>query len=294
MPRDHIIPKFILQGFSINPTAHKSNQKIMIYDRKTKQIKTEKIADAYTIEDFNSRETEQFLAQKYENDVAKIFQHTKEAADANQKNINLSNRQYKLLYRFFVIMWRRNDIQVDKMKELGKQINDFIKNLVGEQMYKNMLRPEYRNVSIEQETNKKINELKELFYDSAIQNTKDDDPTVLKTIKYYKPYIIHNKSNVHFILHNTYGTLKYFISGESVQDDDIPYFFIEPISNNLCFCLMLSKDEVDLNKENYEIPIEIWNDDEFTKKHFIKGYITETANSFVVDDTNKEFVEQLF
>lgn len=60
MSRDHIIPQFILRGFAINPTAAKSKQKIMIYDRKTKKIKTEKIADAYAIQDFNSPETEKF------------------------------------------------------------------------------------------------------------------------------------------------------------------------------------------------------------------------------------------
>lgn len=291
MPRDHIIPKFILRGFSINPTAHKSNQKIMFYDRKTKQVKTEKIADAYAIQGFNSPETEKYLAQEYENDVAKIFQRIKEAAENNQKNTKLSNTEYKLLFRFFVIMWRRNDIQVDKMKEMSRLFNDSIKNLVGEKQYKEMLRPEYRNIPIEQEMDKRINEKRESFYDRAIQQTNDDDTTVQKTIKNYKPYIIYNKSNIHFILHNTYGTLKYIISGDSIQEDDIPYFFIEPISNTLCFYLAWSKGEIDLNKGYYEIPIEIWDEDELIKEHFIKGYITNTATSFVVDDTNKDFVE---
>lgn len=291
MPRDHIIPKFILRGFAINSTANKSNQKIMIYDRKTKQIKTEKIADAYAIQDFNSPETEKFLAQEYENDVAKIFQRIKEAVETNQEKTKLSNSEYKLLFRFFVIMWRRNDIRVDKMKEMSRLVNDYIKNLVGEKQYKKMLRPEYRNVSIEQEIDQHINELREPFYDKVIQETNDYDPTVQKTIKNYKPYIIYNTSNIHFIMHNAYATLKYYISGNHVQEDDIPYFFIEPISNTLCFCLALSKNEIDLNKEHYEIPIEIWNEDELIKEHFIKGYITETATSFVVDETNKDLVE---
>ena len=63
MPRDHIIPKFILRGFAINPEANKQNQKIMIYNRETKEIKIEKIADAYALRDFNSPELEKLLAR---------------------------------------------------------------------------------------------------------------------------------------------------------------------------------------------------------------------------------------
>ena len=291
MPRDHIIPKFILRGFAINPTTNKSNQKIMIYDRKTKQIKTEKIADAYAIQDFNSPETEKFLAREYETDVAKIFQRIKEAVEKKQENTNLSNSEYKLLFRFFVIMWRRNNIQLDKMRDLSKEFESYLKAILGENFYKQMLKPEYRNVPIDQEIDQRLNELREPFYDRVIQETNDYDPTVQKTIKYYKPHIIYNKSNIHFIMHNAYATLKYFISGDCVQKDDIPYFFIEPISNTLCFCLALSKDEIDLNKEYYEIPIEIWDEDELIKEHFIKGYITATASSFIVDETNKDYVE---
>ncbi len=291
MSRDHIIPQFILRGFAINPTAAKSKQKIMIYDRKTKKIKTEKIADAYAIQDFNSPETEKFLAQKYENDIAKIFQQIKDAAEGEQKAIHLSNKEYKLLYRFFVIMWRRNDIQEQKMKKLSMQVNEFIRNLFGDKKYKEMLLPEYRNVPIEQEIEQRINEVKQSFYDRIIQETNDDDPTAQKTIKHYKPHIIYNKSNIHFILHNSYATLEYFVKDNTIQEDDIPYYFIEPISNKPSFCLLFSENEIELTKENYEISIEVITDDDFIKNHFVKEYITSVATSIVVDDTNKEYVK---
>lgn len=42
MSRDHIIPQFILRGFAINPIEKKQNQKIMIYDKDTKQVHTKK------------------------------------------------------------------------------------------------------------------------------------------------------------------------------------------------------------------------------------------------------------
>ena len=72
MSRDHIIPQFILRGFAINPAANKQNQKIMIYDKDTKQVHTKKIADTYSLLDFNSPETEKYLANEYESKVAKI------------------------------------------------------------------------------------------------------------------------------------------------------------------------------------------------------------------------------
>ena len=63
MSRDHIIPQFILRGFAINPTEKKQNQKIIIYDKETKQVHTKKIADTYSLLDFNSPETEKYFSQ---------------------------------------------------------------------------------------------------------------------------------------------------------------------------------------------------------------------------------------
>ena len=49
--------------------------------------------------------------------------------------------------------------------------------------------------------------------------------------------------------------------------------------------------ETDITKDEFTIPIEVWHKDEDIKQHFIDGYITNTATSFVVDDTNLEFVK---
>jgi len=117
MPRDHIIPKFILRGFAINPSANKQNHRIMIYDRGAKQVKTEKIADAYAIRDFNSSETEKFLAQNYESNVAKIFQRISNNAKSNHSSVTLSNAEYKLLFRFFVICGEEIIFKCTKQKK---------------------------------------------------------------------------------------------------------------------------------------------------------------------------------
>ena len=208
MPRDHIIPKFILRGFTINPTANKQNHKIMIYDRATKQVRTEKISDAYAIRDYNSPETEKFLAQEYESDVAKVFQRISDNTKNSQKSVILSNAEYKLLFRFFVIMWRRNNIQMDKAKEMGIQLENTMRSFFGNH-YKEMLRPEYKDYSFEMMFDERIDAVRKAFYDKVIPDTTDDDPTVQKTIRFYLPVIVHNKSDIHFLLHNTYATLRY-------------------------------------------------------------------------------------
>ena len=292
MSRDHIIPQFILRGFAINPAANKQNQKIMIYDKDTKQVHTKKIADTYSLLDFNSPETEKYLAYEYESKVAKIFQRASKAATEKKLSISLSNKEYKLLFRFFVIMWRRNDIQLEKAKEMGIQLENMLKSLFGNH-YKEMLKPEYKDYSFEKMFDEKIDVVRKTLYDNIIPETKDDDPTVLKTIRYYSPFIINNTSNIHFLLHNTYATLRYMVpkSQNEIYAEDIPGIMIYPISKTLCFCMLLSEKEIDTDKEEFNIPIEVWCNDNDIKLHFIDGYITQTAKSFIVDETNIDFIK---
>lgn len=292
MSRDHVIPQFILRGFATNPSVNKQSQKIMIYDRITKQVCTKKIADAYSLRNFNSPETEKYLAYEYESKVAKIFQRASKAASEKQQSISLSNKEYKLLFRFFVIMWRRNNIQLEKAKEMGIQLENMLKSLFGNH-YKEMLKPEYKDYSFEKMFDEKMDDVRKALYDKVIPETKDDDPTVLKTIKHYSPFIVNNTSNIHFLLHNTYATLRYIVpkSQNEIYAEDIPSIMICPISRTLSFYMLLSDKEIDTTKEEYNIPIEIWSNDNDIKLHFIDGYITATAKSFVIDDTNLSLVE---
>ena len=292
MSKDHIIPQFILRGFAINPAANKQNQKIMIYDKDTKQVHTKKIADTYSLLDFNSPETEKYLANEYESKVAKIFQRASKAASEKQQSISLSNNEYKLLFRFFVIMWRRNNIQLEKAKEMGIQLENMLKSLFGNH-YKEMLKPEYKDYSFEKMFDEKMDDVRKALYDKVIPETKDDDPTVLKTIKHYSPFIVNNTSNIHFLLHNTYATLRYMVpkSQNEIYAEDIPSIMIYPISKTLCFCMILKEKETDTDKEEFNIPIEAWCNDEDIKLHFIDGYITQTAKSFIVDETNIDFIK---
>lgn len=291
MSLDHIIPKLVLKGYALNPLAKANEQEIRILDRKTKGISVEKINEAYAIEDFNSEQTERLLCEEYETKIARIFQRIKKRAEDNENHVVLSNGEYKLLFRFFVIMWRRNDIHVDKRKDLLKDFHNFMCAIHGDNL-RNMLKPEYRDVDINQLMEEELNKHRKDIYDIIIAETDENDPTVRKTILNYKPIIIYNKSNINFTLHNTYGTTIYSVEpGHMPDDKDVPTHIIEPISNKLCFSLFFTSEKVSLGEKTYKIPIVKIENDNYIKEHFIEAYITGQATSFVVDDTNVETVK---
>lgn len=291
MALHHIIPKFILRGFALNPEAEKDEQEIMIYDKKLNKIYTEKINTAYAKENFNSEQTEKYLCDEFENKVAIIFQRIKKRAEDNEKDVVLSNKEYKLLFRFFTIMWRRNNIHIEKGKKIIPKIEVDLEKFFGCN-YNKMKNEKYKDILLLDYFNEHENELTKIYYDMLISKTTDNDETVLKTIKNYFPTIVYNTSNIHFTLHNSYGTMNYIVKNEHEPDAfDFPMTIIEPISNNLCFCLIFCKDEIDLNKNEYKVRIENWDNNEQIKQFFIKSYITPQATSLVVDDTIIDIVE---
>ena len=265
MALHHIIPKFILRNFVINPERDKKEQEVMVYDRNKKEYSTEKIKTAYAIENFNSEETEKSLCNDYENKVAIIFNRVKNVVNNNGKEVILNNGEYKLLFRFFTIMWRRNNIHAKKYMPIIKELFS-------------------QNSEV----------FKKLFYDSLISTTNDDDQTIQKTIKNYSLIIVFNKTKTHFLLHNLYGTLTYLTQSDCFpKENDMPFAFMEPISPNLMFYLIYNNNSIDIDRKIYNIPIEIFDDEDFVIEHFIKGYIIPTSESFVVDESNKKIVKQM-
>lgn len=286
----HFIPKFILKGFSFNPNADKKQQSITIYNKKTNMFSNELINFAFAEKDFNSEETETILGEQYENIIAKVFQRIQKRAYNNESDVVLSNEEYRLLFRFFTVMWRRNDIQLERINEMAINISNEMETMLGNS-FKKMLKPKYKNINLTDIIKSNIENIKKPLYDKIIKDTTDDDETVQKTILNYIPTIIYNKSNVHFLLHNTYGTLRYIKkANEEIQDSDFPQTFIEPISKDLCFCLLLTQNQIDIKKDKFKIKIEVWESDEDIIKFFIKDYLTETAISYVVDETNYRYV----
>ena len=294
MPRDHIIPKFILKGFAINPNDEPDNQKVTIYDRKTQTTENVKLAEAYAIRDFNSPETEKYLCDEYENKVAIIFQRIKKRAEDNEKDVVLSNEEYKLLFKFFTIMWRRNNIHLEKARNIITKIETDLKNIFSEN-YEKMKIEKYKNISLEKYFSNNETELRQKLYDKLILSTTENSESVLKNIKNYIPVVVHNQSKINFLLHNTYGTMKYNLKNGCYEasEFDYPINILEPISNKLCFNLMTCKDEINLNMSEYKISIEHWDNDEQIKQLFIIEYITAQATSFVVDKTNRDLISNI-
>lgn len=268
----------------------------MILDTKSLTVDTVKIVDAFAIRDFNNVDTEKFLAYEYEDKVARIFRKIKISANNNKDIVDLSNNEYRLLFRFFVIMWRRNNIHVDKAREFGNQIENVIKSVYGEEGIKDIKKPEFRDVSHNDLFQKMQDKISKPFYDKAIKETTDDDPTVQKTIKFYLPTIIYNKSTMHFSMHNTYATAQYMmLNGDiEISPDVLPISQVMPISSNLCLKLDLvdGNSEVDLTQEIFKIPIKILNDDNKIKK-WIEEYATFNATHYIVDDTNVEVMKNI-
>lgn len=276
MSRDHYIPRLILRGFAINENLPKDKQVICVLDSKTKTVENKLISNSFMQIDYNSKETEQFLAHEIESKIGNIFNRIKIAASKNQKFIELKDYEYKALFRFFVIMWRRNAIQINKMKEVIDCAELIINN-------PNM---QNKNIPLAQlfEENKDI--IRKTFFDLVIPQTTNTDETVLKTILNYTPFIIKNETDLHFILHNAYATLNYFVKQNTVvTENDAPYFMIYPISKTLCFGLLCNQTQTDLNKKTYIVPFESW-DKESIKSFLINGYVLPTAEYYVVDETN--------
>lgn len=285
MSRDHYIPQFILRGFSVNPKEAKNKQEIYVYSKKTNEVKRQLIADSFMQVDYNSPETEKYLAQELETKVANIVQKIKAEVNKENKIVDLEKNKYVLLIRFLVVMWRRNLIQVDRMKEII-DASEYISSIFSAFSTKEI------NIGKLYEENKDI--FRKTFFDLAIRRTTKDDETVQKTIKYYKPFIVHNTSNINFIMHNTYSTLNYLsYKNDEITEQDFPIFMIYPISKKLCLCMLLNIEESNLAQNNYTISIETWSDEADIKRFLINGYITPTAESFVVDETNYEYLQNL-
>ncbi len=279
MSRDHFIPQFILRGFAIDENLPKDKQAICVLNSKTKTVENKLIADSFMQNDYNSKETERFLAQEVESKIGNIFNRIKTAALNNQKYIELKDYDYKALFRFFVIMWRRNAIQINKMNEVINLAELIITT-------PNMQNIQNNNISLGRLFEENKDTFRKTFFDLVIPQTTNNDETVLKTILNYTPFIIKNQTDLHFTLHNAYSTLNYFVKQNTdVTENDNPYLMIYPISKTLCFGLLRNQAQTDLNQKTYAIPFESW-DKESIRLFLINGYVLPTAEYYVVDETN--------
>lgn len=275
MALHHIIPKFILRNFCINPTANKNEQEIKIYDIKWKKEYAEKINTAYAINDFNDEKIETLLCKEYEDKVSKLFSRIKNVAENNAPFVIFKNDEYFLLFKFFTIMWRRNSKHIEELK---KELTKFEK---------------YLGVNLKESFFENEDSIRKLFYNYLIKATTNEDITVKKTIENYQLGIVSNNSDVNFLLHNTYGTVRHLVKeNETIQYGDFPFLQIFPISKRLSFYLIFTKDQIDVHLKEYKVPIDRFYTPEEIIELFIKGYVQPYALSYVVDETNIKYVKE--
>jgi hypothetical protein len=274
---DHIIPRVLLRGFSYNEHVSKSNQKINMLTP-DKLIKG-KINDLYQQLGFYSRETESILDREYESPFGNIKVKLREYfATEGKDEFILKNENYRFLLRFFVVMWRRND----------KQINDaiaFAKNMLDNPVYRTMMLEKYKNVSSSELIKRTENELREELYRTAVKNTTDEDETVMKTYEDYLPVLIVNETDINFPLHNKYATILDFQS----NSENHPDISIEPITRSL-WMVLRKRMKHNTHGDEISIPVKYVKDEEIIKD-MIRLYVLDSASSVVVDDTNLELVE---
>jgi hypothetical protein len=177
-------------------------------------------------------------------------------------------------------MWRRNDIQIEKSINLmrGMLDNPFVRTMMCEK---------FRKIPTQDLIDYKYREMKDLLYSNIITNTIEEDPTVQKQMKDYKPIIVVNKTEINFPLHNKYSTVQYF---DLFHGDEYPDCTIEPITNRIfIFCIISKKHG--LVKERMRIPVVYLNDKQEVEL-LIKLYILDSAKSVVVDESNIDIVKK--
>jgi len=274
---DHILPQVLLRGFSINKDANKTNQKIMIYDRES--IKVAKIKDRYQVNHFYSRETEILLEKEFEAPFARLKRKMEDELVSTEKDsFMITKKELLMLIRFVVVMWRRNDIQIDKIKQT-------IERVINDPYLKEKMIPRFRNKTTDELINSYDENFQQNYYSKIIHETTVNDPTVLKTYKYYTPVIIVNKTDINFPLHNKYASVQRIYS----SDEAFPDFTIEPISNRIYVLFVLNKQKNNRSEmENIKV-VNLSLESEVIL--LIQMYVINSVKSVVLDDSNKAYVK---
>ena len=286
MQKCHIIPRFILKEFAINTKASKTKQKVMLLDTATLETKTALVSATFAIENFYSQETEKILAYQYEDKVAKIFRKIKEQAIDGKSSISLIKDDYWLLFRFFAVMRKRDNANIEQAKKLADEADKIIPVMYGRDLkpkqYKDM--PIYEILGEKDFCDRYCN------FDLMIAETTCDDPNVKNRISFYRPRIIYNKSDIHFVIHNSYETCNYQNVEHWIVENELPLSITEPISSELCIELRREDYHIDVSKEDFEIKIRTV-DDKQRAEDYIRKYIVSNAEQIVVDDSNLNIVK---
>ncbi|MFW6272934.1 MAG: hypothetical protein ACOC2U_04050 [bacterium] len=280
---DHILPQVLLRGFKINNPKNKNNSVIRILTKDA--VKQLKIVNAYQKEEFYTRFIETQLNRSFENKFGIIKELLKESIEKEKgRQIEFSMSRYMQLLKFFVVMWRRSDVQIEQMENMLKSVLD--NKIIRENMMK-----EFKNKPTDEFISEKNEILKTGFYSKMIKETNNKDKTVLKMLNNYNPLIIYNTSDISFPLHNKYAT----VIQTNNSDEEYPLLSIQPITDRI-FLLYFNKDKFVGPRDFLEkdkVKMDVLNVDSRQKiKSLINIYIITSANSVVIDDSNYSIVRK--
>jgi hypothetical protein len=275
---DHIIPQVLLRGFSINPDVNNKKQKIMYFNGEKASVG--KICNLYQKDNYYSRDVETELDRKFEQPFGVIKKNMVDTfLNKNETVYEIAKEDYYKLIKFFVIMWRRNDIQMRKLEQMTELV------LVNPNIRKYM-KKEFQRLSPKKMFSNHEQELREAVYKNVIYTTTNSDPTVKKSVYDYYPLIVVNKTAVHFPLHSKYASVNQYTSRDVLYPD----FTIEPITKDLFVILRIKKKHGLFNSNILKIPVVNVYDEDLIKG-IIKLYLLGDTDSVVVDETNLEIVQ---
>ncbi len=277
---DHIIPRVLLRGFVTKMTKNRDDARLIVLT--PEGIINGKNKNLYQEADFYPKEVEEILNHKYEQPFGLLKKRlVEELNDSKANTFTMSKSEYINLVMFIIIMWRRNDVQLEKMDMISRKIlnNSYLRT---------MMKDEFKNISTEELIESKKKEMQSTVFKFAIENTTENDPTVQKNIKDYIPKIIVNHSNINFPLHCKYSTSMYL---SLKREEEYPDFNMEPITNRVFVIFLKSKEHGKFVEDTFNVDV-IHIDSDEEAKMFINIYIIGSAKSYVVDKTNLDIVEK--
>ncbi|MFA5037381.1 MAG: hypothetical protein WC479_09430 [Candidatus Izemoplasmatales bacterium] len=276
---DHILPQVLLRGFAYNSFVNKQDAQIKVLTQTGVSIGL--VKDLYQQNMFYSRETEAMLDHDYEQPFGIIKKKLIESLIVSDLDeYSLSTIEYFLLIKFFVILWRRNEVHIEKTVGIVKAIME-------DSYLRPMLKPENQNKTSDELTNSIKQNLQEEVYHKIISETNNDDPTVQKTFHLYTPIIVINHCEITFPLHNKYATAQQRIN----EDPEYPRMTIEPITNRIYMVFKRQESHYD---EKTQVPIKVIHLHEtFDVEAMIGLYLIPGLKSIVVDDSNWVFVNDI-
>jgi hypothetical protein len=266
--KNHIIPKVLLKGYAFN----EKENRIKFLEKD--EIKDGNISNLFQIREYYNDETEFILNQQFESDYGRIRKIIIESElEKNKEKVILSSKEYNHLIRFYTIMWRRNDENYNNNKIL-------LKNIIKSQIDLGLLPS---NFNLEDAVDNI--EIQHQLFENMAKLTKPNDPVIIRTMSWYKPYLIFNESDISFPLHSKIGTINKF----DTEDPLFPRMLMEPVTKNILLLLILNEN-VKQNNINNKAINKIYLDDRNMIELIIKFYIVRTSTKVVVDDSNIEFI----